>query len=83
MSFPFMMDSYVVQRKESFIGELVKCGISILTNQKSSNEVFNCFGIHSLFDTVAKLSELLESIDRKVFNGAMVVSLSLSLASWM
>ena len=58
MSFPFMMDSYVVQRKESFTGELIKCGISILTNQELSDEVFNCFGIHSLFDTVAILFDI-------------------------
>ena len=59
-----MMDSYVVQKKESFTGEKIKCGISILANEKLylSNKVFNCFWIHSLFDTVAKLSYLILSI---------------------
>jgi hypothetical protein len=54
-----MMATYIVQRKESFTGKLIiiinKCGVSILTNLNFSNKVFNCFGIHSLFDTVAKL----------------------------
>ena len=50
-----MIITYVGQRKESFIGELVKekkqvCGVSILTKTHLTNEVFNCFGIHSLFD---------------------------------
>ena len=53
------MDTYVGQKKESFTKDLEKipvkwkcqCGMLILTNQKVLwYEVFNCFGIHSLFD---------------------------------
>ena len=50
------MAIYVAQRKEGFIGELdilpnQQCGVSILTNQKVvCDEVFNYFGMHSLFD---------------------------------
>ena len=59
-----MMVTYVGPRKENFFGNTIqkisrkisKCGVSILTNQKVTNEVFNCFGVHSSFDTVAMLS---------------------------
>ena len=56
------MATYVVQRKESSTGNLDtkpvrKCGVSILTNQKNvipvSDQVFNYFGMHKLFDTGA------------------------------
>ena len=56
------MDTYLGQKKESFtkgtkdldklpVKLKCQCGVLILTKQKVLwNEVFNCFGIHSLFD---------------------------------
>jgi hypothetical protein len=63
-----MMVAYVAQRKESFTGDLdllkldpnpipySRRGVSILIQKVFIVEVFNYFGMHSLFDTVAKLS---------------------------
>jgi hypothetical protein len=55
------MATYVLQRKESFYGdiegkgmlkEIFECGVSIFTNHPS-NGVFSYFGRHSLIDAVA------------------------------
>jgi len=58
-----MMATYIVQKKESFTRNLEAkpvrmCGVSILTNQEVvvSYQLFNCFGIHSLFEIVVMIS---------------------------
>jgi hypothetical protein len=59
------MATYVLQRKASFsrdiqgmLKENFECGVSILTNHqsKSSDGVFNYFGMYSLFDAASQNS---------------------------